>query len=76
MVRLAYPDLPVQNQNELIRQQFFNGLSYENQMESWHIGLENTVESILKKLKEIERYKIAIGTNIYSQPQVQKVVVG
>ncbi|PKK69420.1 hypothetical protein RhiirC2_781014 [Rhizophagus irregularis] len=57
MVRLAYPTLPEANQNELVRQQFLNGLSCENQMEARRIGLENSVASILNKLEEIERYK-------------------
>ncbi|PKK55844.1 hypothetical protein RhiirC2_801353 [Rhizophagus irregularis] len=38
-------------------QQFLNGHSSENQMEARHIGLENSVASILNKLEEIERYK-------------------
>lgn len=61
MVRLAYPTLPEENQNELVRQQFLNGLSRDNQMEARRIGLENSVSSILKKLEEIERYKTDIA---------------
>ncbi|CAB4481107.1 unnamed protein product [Rhizophagus irregularis] len=56
MVRLAYPILPEINQNELVRQQFLNGLSSENKLEARRIGLENSVASILNKLEEIERY--------------------
>ena len=56
MVKLAYPTLPIINQNELVRQQFLQGLSRENQIEVRCIGLENSTSAILKKLEEIERY--------------------
>ena len=56
MVKLAYPTLPVINQEELVRQQFLQGLSRENQVEARRIGLENLTSAILKKLEEIERY--------------------
>ncbi|PKC76155.1 hypothetical protein RhiirA1_447915, partial [Rhizophagus irregularis] len=52
MVRLAYPTLPEVNQNELVRQQFLNGLSSENKLDARRIGLENSVASILNKLEE------------------------
>ncbi|CAB4413324.1 unnamed protein product [Rhizophagus irregularis] len=61
MVRLAYPTLPEVNQNELVRQQFLNGLSSENKLEARRIGLENSVASILHKLEDIERYRTDIA---------------
>ncbi|CAB4414621.1 unnamed protein product [Rhizophagus irregularis] len=61
MVRLAYPTLPEENQNELVRQQFLNGLSSENKLEVRRIGLENSVASILHKLEDIERYRTDIA---------------
>ena len=57
MVKLAYPTLPAINQEELVRQQFLQGLSRENQVEARRIGLENPTSAILKKLEEIERYR-------------------
>ncbi|GET63506.1 hypothetical protein GLOIN_2v1885507 [Rhizophagus irregularis DAOM 181602=DAOM 197198] len=57
MVRLAYPTLPEVNQNELVRQQFLNGLSSENKLDARRIGLENSVASILNKLEEVEKYR-------------------
>ena len=57
MVTLAYPALPVINQDELVRQQFLQGLSRENQIKVRRIGLENPTSAILKKLEEIERYR-------------------
>ncbi|GBC24661.2 hypothetical protein GLOIN_2v1885507 [Rhizophagus irregularis DAOM 181602=DAOM 197198] len=57
MVRLAYPTLPELNQNELVRQQFLNGLSSENKLDARRIGLENSVASILNKLEEVEKYR-------------------
>src|SRR5204862_3303610 len=56
MVKLAYPTLPTINQEELVRQQFLQGLSRVNQVEARRIGLENPTSVILKKLEEIERY--------------------
>src|SRR6266496_3722206 len=38
MVKLAYPTLPVINQEELVRQQFLQDLSRENQVEARRIG--------------------------------------
>ena len=40
MVKLAYPTLPVINQEELVRQQFLQGLSRENQVEAGKDGPE------------------------------------
>ncbi|GBC31186.2 hypothetical protein GLOIN_2v1778046 [Rhizophagus irregularis DAOM 181602=DAOM 197198] len=57
MVRLAYSTLPEVNQNELVRQQFLNGLSSENKLDARRIGLENSVASILNKLEEVEKYR-------------------
>ena len=56
MVKLAYPTLPAINQDELVRQQFIQGLSRENQKEVRRIGLDNPTSTLLKKLEEIERY--------------------
>src|SRR5207248_8080420 len=61
MVKLAYPTLPAINQEELVRQQFLQGLSRENQVEARHIGLENLTSAILKKLEEIERYRTDVS---------------
>src|ERR1044072_6269054 len=61
MVKLAYPTLPVINQEELVRQQFLQGLSQENQIEARRIGLENPTSAILKKLEEIERYRTDVS---------------
>ncbi|CAB4425136.1 unnamed protein product [Rhizophagus irregularis] len=61
MVRLAYPTLPEINQNELVQQQFLNGLSSENKLKARRIGLEKSVASILHKLEDIERYRTDIG---------------
>src|SRR3989337_1624141 len=57
MVKLAYPTLPTINQDELVRQQFLQGLSRENQIEARRIGLKNPTSAILKKLEEIKRYR-------------------
>ena len=57
IVKLAYPDLPDINREELIRQQFLQGLSYDNQMEARRIGLESPIPVLLRKLEEIERFK-------------------
>src|SRR2546430_17308440 len=61
MVKLAYPTLPAINQEELVRQQFLQGLSRENQVEARRIGLENSTSAILKKLEEIERYRTDVS---------------
>src|SRR5205085_9796072 len=61
MVKLAYPTLPTINQEELVRQQFLQGLSRENQIETRRIGLENLTSAILKKLEEIERYRTDVS---------------
>ena len=53
MVKLAYPTLPAINQEELVRQQFLQGLFRENQVEARRIGLENLTSAILKKLEEL-----------------------
>jgi hypothetical protein len=54
MVKLAYPTLPVINQEELVRQQFLQGLSRENQVEARRIGLENPTSAI-------ERYRTDVS---------------
>ncbi|RGB32432.1 hypothetical protein C1646_762867 [Rhizophagus diaphanus] len=64
------------NQNELVRQQFLNGLSSDNQMEARRIGLENSVSSILKKLEEIERYRTDIApipVILYQDPSLADI---
>src|SRR5437763_13835280 len=61
MVKLAYPTLPAINQEELVKQQFLQGLSRENQVEARRIGLENPTSAILKKLEEIERYRTDVS---------------
>ena len=61
MVKLAYSTLSVINQEELVRQQFLQGLSRENQVEARCIGLENLTSAILKKLEEIERYRTDVS---------------
>src|SRR6266487_1349445 len=57
MVVLAYPALLALNQEEMIRQQFFQGLSPNNKLEVKHIGLENPISTLLPKLEQIERQK-------------------
>src|SRR2546430_15630141 len=61
MVKLTYPTLPAINQEELVRQQFLQGLSRENQVEARYIGLENLTSAILKKLEEIEKYRTNVS---------------
>ena len=56
MVKLAYPLLPAINQDELVKQQFFQGLKSDNQIEVKRIGLETPIPRLIIKLKEIERY--------------------
>ncbi|CAB4441483.1 unnamed protein product [Rhizophagus irregularis] len=76
MVRLAYPTLPEVNQNELVRQQFLNGLSSENKLEARRIGLENSVASIMNKLEEIERYRTDIAPTpivVYQGPTLADI---
>ncbi|CAG8634663.1 8186_t:CDS:2 [Paraglomus brasilianum] len=57
MVGLAYPALPALNREEMVRQQFFQGLSPDNKIEVRRIGLEYPISALLPKLKEIERQK-------------------
>jgi len=57
MVILAYPTLPALNQETMIRQQFFQGLSPDNKLEVRRIGLEHPISYLLPKLEEIERQK-------------------
>src|ERR1051325_7372268 len=56
MVKLAFPLLPAVNQDELVKQQFFQGLKPDNQIEVRRIGLETPIPGLIKKLEEIERY--------------------
>src|SRR5437763_5946669 len=61
MVKLAYSTLSAINQEELVRQQFLQDLSRENQVKARRIGLENLTSAILKKLEEIERYRTDVS---------------
>src|SRR6266542_2319157 len=72
MVKLAFPLLPVVNQDELVKQQFFQGLKLDNQIEVRRIGLKTLILGLIKKLEEIERYSAQqiLGT-ISQQPSYQ-----
>jgi hypothetical protein len=75
MVKLAYPALPAVSQDELVRQQFIQGLSRENQIEVRRIGLENPTSVLVKKLEEIERYRTDSMnplSGIHSLPSAQQ----
>src|SRR5688572_11004054 len=77
MVKLAYPALPAVSQDELVRQQFLQGLSRENQIEVRRIGLENPTSVLVKKLEEIERYRtdsINPLSAIHSLPSAQQAL--
>jgi hypothetical protein len=67
MVKLAFPLLPAVNQDELVKQQFYQGLNPENQMEARRIGLETPIPALLRKLEEIERYRAQqiLGTTLH-----------
>ena len=56
MVKLAFPLLPAVNQDELVKQQFFQGLKPDNQIEVRQISLKTLILGLIKKLEEIERY--------------------
>src|SRR3954452_6579018 len=72
MVKLAFPLLSAVNQDELVKQQFFQGLKPDNQLEVRRIGLETPIPELIKKLEEIERYSAQqiLGT-IPQQPSYQ-----
>ena len=76
MVKLAYPTLPIINQEELVRQQFLQGLSRENQVEARRIGLENPTSAILKKLEEIERYSSDVSLPAFLSTPISSVQQG
>ena len=67
MVKLVYPLLPAINQDELVKQQFFQGLKPDNQLEVRRIGLEIPLPGLIKKLEEIERYNAQqiLGTTLH-----------
>jgi len=44
------------NQDELVKQQFFQDLKPDNQIEVRQIGLEIPISALIKKLEKIERY--------------------
>ena len=66
MVKLAFPLLPAVNHDELVKQQFFQGLKPDNQIEVRRIGLETPLPGLIKKLEEIERYSAQqiLGTTL------------
>ncbi|CAJ0745480.1 6858_t:CDS:2 [Entrophospora sp. SA101] len=66
MVKLAYPTLPALNQETMIRQQFFQGLSPDNKIEVRRIGLEHPISALLPKLEEIERQKAEMMLGQYN----------
>ena len=72
MVKLAFPLLPAINQDKLVKQQFFQGLKPDNQIEVRRISLETPIPELIKKLEEIERYSAQqiLGT-IPQQPSYQ-----
>ena len=57
MIKQAYPALAEANQEELVRQQFFKGISHDNKLEVTRIGLEHPISTLIRKLEEIERRK-------------------
>ena len=57
MVKLVYSLLPAINQDELVKQQFFQGLKSDNQIEVRRISLKTPIFELIKKLEEIERYR-------------------
>ena len=67
MVKLAYPLLPAINQDELVKQQFFQGLNPDNQIEVRRISLKTPLLRLIKKLEEIERYRAQqiLGTSLH-----------
>ncbi|PKK56726.1 hypothetical protein RhiirC2_799398, partial [Rhizophagus irregularis] len=63
MVKLAFPLLSTINQDELIKQQFFQGLKPDNQIEVRRIGLETPIPGFIKKLRaEIEKLNNKIAS--------------
>src|SRR5688500_13585213 len=72
MVKLAKPLLPAVNQDQLVKQQFFQYLNPNNQIEVRRISLETSIPETIKKLEEIERYSAQqiLGT-IPQQPSYQ-----
>ena len=66
MVGLAYPALPALNREEMVRQQFFQGLSPDNKIEVRRIGLEYPISTLLPKLEEIERQKTEMMLDPYN----------
>ncbi len=72
MVKLVFSLLLVVNQDELVKQQFFQGLKPNNQIEVRWIGLEIPIPGLIKKLEKIERYSVQqiLGT-IPQQPSYQ-----
>ena len=67
MVKLAYPLLPAINQDELVKQQFFQGFNPDNQIEVKQISLETPLPGLIKKLEKIERYRAQqiLGTSLH-----------
>ena len=56
----------------MVKQQFFQGLKPDNQIEVRRIGLETPIPGLIKKLEEIERYSTwqILGTTL-QQPSYQ-----
>ncbi|CAJ0642838.1 4872_t:CDS:2 [Entrophospora sp. SA101] len=73
MVKLAYPTLPALNQEAMVRQQFFQGLSPDNKLEVRRIGLEYPISVLLPKLEEIERQKAEMMLGKYN-PESHPVI--
>ncbi|CAJ0745870.1 434_t:CDS:2, partial [Entrophospora sp. SA101] len=73
MVKLAYPTLPALNQEAMVRQQFFQGLSPDNKLEVRRIGLEHPISVLLPKLEEIERQKAEMMLGKYN-PESHPVI--
>ncbi len=67
MIKLAYSLLSAINQDELVKQQFFQGLNPDNQIKVRWISLETPLSGLIKKLEEIERYRTQqiLGMNLH-----------
>jgi len=66
LIKQAYPALAEANQEELVRQQFFKGISHDNKLEVTRIGLENPISPLIRKLEEFERRKAKLMLGEYN----------
>ena len=66
LIKQAYPALAEANQEELVRQQFFKGISHDNKLEVTRIGLENPISPLIRKLEQFERRKAKLMLGEYN----------